>query len=299
LKGFVLNNLVKRVLVGVIGIPIFITLVLCGSYYFFALILMLSNLCLWEYFNIATAKQTYPLKVLSYIMNTFMLSILFFTNSPELKLLFVPLSIIGILSSSILHTGLNLWNKNSNNTLNIAVGQSSFNYISLFFGSLLLISNFGNFSFDILQLNNSQLAIVPADKWSNVVLAFFVAIWSSDTFAYFVGSAIGKHRLFERISPKKSWEGAIAGFFGSMLGFYLITHFTIPSFPLPLSICLGAIIGIIGTIGDLAESQLKRDAGIKDSSNIIPGHGGILDRFDSILFTAPVVLIVLIIYSLI
>ncbi len=299
MKGLALSNLVKRVLVGLIGIPVFITLVLSGGYFFLGLILILSNLCLWEYFNIASAKQTYPLKVLSYIMNTSFLLIVYFTNSTIAKDYFLPLSIIAILANSILHTGLNLWNKNSNNTLNIAVGQSAFNYISLFFASLLLISNFGTFNQLLFDNNYSPLSAIPISDWSYIVLAFFVAIWSSDTFAYFVGSAIGKHRLFERISPKKSWEGAIAGFFGSILGFYLVLHFAVPIFPLSLSIALGAIIGVIGTVGDLAESQLKRDAGIKDSSNIIPGHGGILDRFDSILFTAPVVLIILIIYSFI
>lgn len=284
---------------GLIGIPVFITMVLSGGYWFFALILILSNLCLWEYFAIAKAKQTYPLKAISYLMNTAFIAMVFWTTQSDANELFIPLLLTGILTNSVLHTGLNLWNKQPNVTLNIAMGQSGFNYITLFFSALLLISNFGDFSSTVLQISNSPFVNIANTDWSFVVLAFFVAIWSSDTFAYFVGSAIGKHRLFERVSPKKSWEGAIAGFFGAIIGFALVTNFSVPNFPMELSLIMGAIIGVVGTIGDLAESQLKRDAGIKDSSNIIPGHGGVLDRFDSILFTAPVVLIVLIIYSII
>lgn len=283
---------------GLIGIPVFITMVLSGGYWFFALILILSNLCLWEYFAIATAKQTFPIKAISYLMNTAFIAMVFMTIQADNTDLFLPLLLTGILTNSVLHTGLNLWNKQPNVTLNIAMGQSAFNYLTLFFSALLLISDFGDFSSTVMQISNSPFTYIPNTDWSFVVLAFFVAIWSSDTFAYFVGSAIGKHRLFERVSPKKSWEGAIAGFFGAIIGFALVTHFSVPNFPMELSLIIGAIIGVVGTIGDLAESQLKRDADIKDSSNIIPGHGGVLDRFDSILFTAPVVLIVLIIYSI-
>ena len=289
----------KRVLVGLIGIPVFIAMVLSGGYWFFALILVLSNLCLWEYFKIAEAKQIFPLKAINYLVNTLFITIIFWTLQNPNSELFLPLFLISILANSVLHTGLNLWNKQQNVTFNIAMGQSGFNYITLFFSSLLLISDFGNFSTTIMTKFNANFLYFSNQYWAYVVLAFFVAIWSSDTFAYFVGSAIGRHRLYERISPKKSWEGAIAGFFGSIIGFGLVTHFTVPNFPIDLSIILGAIIGIVGTVGDLAESQLKRDAGIKDSSNIIPGHGGVLDRFDSILFTAPVVLIILIIFSII
>jgi phosphatidate cytidylyltransferase len=115
-------------------------------------------------------------------------------------------------------------------------------------------------------------------------------IWLCDTLAYFGGSALGKHRLAPTISAKKSLEGALFGFFGSVLGgvagwFIFRPH----SFMLEEFAFLGAAIGIIGQVGDLAESLIKRDMGVKDSSKLLPGHGGVLDRFDSLLFALPAV----------
>jgi phosphatidate cytidylyltransferase len=94
-----------------------------------------------------------------------------------------------------------------------------------------------------------------------------------------------------KVSPKKTWEGAIAGLFGGIGGFLLSAFLLIPHFPVIHAIIIGGIIGIFGQIGDLAESQLKRDAGVKDSSSLIPGHGGVLDRFDSILVVVPIIYI--------
>jgi phosphatidate cytidylyltransferase len=114
-----------------------------------------------------------------------------------------------------------------------------------------------------------------------------------DSSAYFFGKAYGKHKLYPEVSPKKSWEGAIAGLIGAIVSFTLLNYFFIPQFPILYSLIAGVLIGITGQIGDLAESQLKRDAGIKDSSDLLPGHGGILDRFDSALFVFPVLTIFL------
>ena len=101
--------------------------------------------------------------------------------------------------------------------------------------------------------------------------------------------SIGKHKIFPRVSPKKSWEGTIAGVLISPLSMWLALQLFLPEFPQTHAVVLGAIIGVVGPVGDFAESLLKRDASIKDSSALIPGHGGVLDRFDSIMFVAPVV----------
>lgn len=115
----------------------------------------------------------------------------------------------------------------------------------------------------------------------------FIGTWASDSFAYFVGCSIGKHRLCPDISPKKSVEGFIGGIIGSMLCVGLLGSYF--NFDLMIMVIMGALIAVIGTFGDLVESCIKRYTGIKDSSNLIPGHGGVLDRFDSLLFTAPLV----------
>lgn len=118
------------------------------------------------------------------------------------------------------------------------------------------------------------------------VIMFFVIVWASDTFAYLFGSAFGKHRLFERISPKKSWEGSIGGAFVSMLIAGLFGHYS--GLLDEVSWVILALITIVtATFGDLVESMFKRQAGVKDSGTIMPGHGGILDRFDAALFAVP------------
>ncbi len=112
--------------------------------------------------------------------------------------------------------------------------------------------------------------------------------WLSDTFAYLVGSLIGRHSLGSAVSPKKSIEGAIGGLLGTMLSAWLLAPYWVPFLTLWQILVAGALISIASQVGDLFESLLKRDAAIKDSGNIIPGHGGFLDRVDSLLFSLPV-----------
>jgi phosphatidate cytidylyltransferase len=122
------------------------------------------------------------------------------------------------------------------------------------------------------------------------VLLAFAVTWGNDTFAYFTGLAFGKHRLYERISPKKSWEGAFGGVAGALVGAFLIRATLLPE--LSAAVALAAALGgsVLGPLGDLTESMAKRAAGVKDSGKIIPGHGGVLDRIDALLFVAPWVL---------
>lgn len=149
-----------------------------------------------------------------------------------------------------------------------------FIYVALPFGlmsSLFVSGNLDGFRIDIL-------------------IGMFIIIWSSDVFAYLVGSWIGKHRLFERISPKKSWEGSIGGLVFAMLAAYILSlifhHFTLIEW-----FIFAVIVVITGALGDLIESMLKRQAGVKDSGTLLPGHGGVLDRFDAVLFATPFVFV--------
>jgi phosphatidate cytidylyltransferase len=125
-----------------------------------------------------------------------------------------------------------------------------------------------------------------------MVLLIFVLLWTNDTFAYLSGRLLGKHKLFERISPGKTIEGSIGGLVFTMAGVIILSHY-VDWLSLKEAVGMGLIAVVFGTLGDLCESMLKRQAGVKDSGNLIPGHGGILDRFDSVLFAVPFVFVYL------
>ncbi|TRX36929.1 phosphatidate cytidylyltransferase [Flavobacterium sp. ZT3R18] len=125
----------------------------------------------------------------------------------------------------------------------------------------------------------------------NILISIFILIWTNDTFAYLVGKSIGKHKLFERISPKKTIEGFIGGIIFSIIASYFISKYflKIPEKNIYIWFIIAFIVGVFGTIGDLVESKFKRIAGKKDSGKIMPGHGGVLDRLDSVIFVAPII----------
>jgi phosphatidate cytidylyltransferase len=120
-----------------------------------------------------------------------------------------------------------------------------------------------------------------------LVLFLLIVVWIGDAGAYYVGKNFGQHRLSPRISPKKSVEGLIGGIITSTIAAVVIHYTFFPSFPLVHAVIAGVVLSLAGVVGDLAESMWKRSAAVKDSGTLIPGHGGFLDRFDSILFTAP------------
>lgn len=121
-----------------------------------------------------------------------------------------------------------------------------------------------------------------------IIISIFILIWTNDTFAYIVGKSIGKNKLFERISPKKTIEGFLGGVIFAVLASLLISEYYIEGAKY-IWIGIALIVSFFGTIGDLIESKFKRMAGVKDSGKIMPGHGGILDRLDSVIFAAPFV----------
>ena len=128
-----------------------------------------------------------------------------------------------------------------------------------------------------------------------IIIGLFILVWTNDTFAYIVGKSVGRTKLFEKISPKKTVEGFLGGIVFAILAGYLISKYYIRANPqfseksILIWISIAIIVGIVGTTGDLIESKFKRIAGVKDSGNIMPGHGGILDRLDSVIFVAPII----------
>jgi len=120
------------------------------------------------------------------------------------------------------------------------------------------------------------------------LLSLFILIWVNDTFAFIVGKSLGKNKLFEKISPKKTIEGFIGGMFFSLVASVVLAKYFVTE-PVSKWLVIAIISSVFGTLGDLIESKFKRIAGVKDSGSIMPGHGGVLDRLDSIIFVAPIV----------
>ena len=141
----------------------------------------------------------------------------------------------------------------------------------------------------------TKISFGVIDYNPKIIIGLFILIWTNDTFAYIVGKSIGRTKLFERISPKKTIEGFFGGIIFAIIAGYLISKYYIKASAqfsdksILIWTIIAVIVGIIGTVGDLIESKFKRIAGVKDSGIIMPGHGGILDRLDSVIFVAPFV----------
>ena len=152
------------------------------------------------------------------------------------------------------------------------------------------------FALGYIALPVALLNCIVSITAPRLLLGIFMFIWLYDTGAYCIGMLLGRHRLFERVSPKKSWEGVIGGIAASVAGAY-VTYYRFDEFfqvpELATWVGLSVVVAVFATFGDLVESLIKRTVGVKDSGNILPGHGGILDRIDSLLLVSPAVLIYL------
>jgi len=161
-------------------------------------------------------------------------------------------------------------------------------------GSLnnLSFAIFGTIYITVPLMILNLLQQISIHQHISFALAVFVIIWTNDTFAYLSGMAFGKHRMFERISPKKSWEGFAGGLFMAIIA-SMVFYYFFPAPGLVNWILFGILTVIVSNLGDFFESFLKRKAGTKDSGTLLPGHGGMLDRIDSMLFVCPVIFIYL------
>jgi len=138
----------------------------------------------------------------------------------------------------------------------------------------------------------TQIPFINSTYHPKIIIGIFILTWIGDSFAYIVGSTLGKTKLYEKVSPNKTVEGALGGLIAAIIGSYFISKY-MTSLSLTNWMVIAFIVVIFGILGDLIESKFKREAGVKDSSNFIPGHGGFLDRLDSIIFAAPFVYVYL------
>ncbi len=285
-----MTNLGQRVAVGVVAIPLILLLCVVGGVYFFLFAAAASAVALREFYALAETKGARPLVLLGLIAG-FAVNLCFFLPVATRP----PLLVIVLLVSVIAFSLRELFHNQGSPIANLSTTILGVLYISLFFGTLIGIRElFTPASIPPTHIFPSGFVEAhPREeiyRWGGyMTIAVFAIIWICDSAAFHVGVAWGKHKLFPRVSPQKSWEGAIAGCaFGIGAGI-AAKYIGLPFLPLTGAILIGAIVGTIGQLGDLTESLLKRDAGVKDSSKLIPGHGGAFDRFDSVLMVSPCV----------
>ena len=268
-----MSNFLQRTITGAIFIILVIGSILWNHYAFSLVFLIFTILGVTEFYSIVSKTGSKPYGFSGIIISALLFlicSYIAISNSNiHFILIILPLLFIDFI--------IELFRNHKTPFQNIA-----FTYIGIFYVALpMSLLNF---------LSNPGFEYEKYSK--GILIGFFLLIWSNDTFAYLIGKKFGKHKLFERISPKKTWEGSIGG-----LIFSLITSYVLSVFIKELSIIqwvgMSITIVIFGTLGDLTESMLKRSLDIKDSGNILPGHGGILDRFDAVLLAAPFVFIYL------
>ncbi|WP_437919428.1 phosphatidate cytidylyltransferase [Sphingobacterium sp. LRF_L2] len=259
-----------RAITGFFFIAVLIGAVLFGAYSFLTFFSIIGTASVYEFYKMVQAKDKKPLIFLGTAAACFALvlwSLVILGIIGEKNLLWVLVMILFIYIAA-------LFRKRSLPIEDISYSLFGIIYAAVPFGIFMSLG----------FINGIYNAYIP--------LGFLILLWTNDTGAYLAGRSFGRRKLFERISPNKTWEGFIGGvllavvvalnlaqYFGSLLGWQWV--------------CMAFIIGIFGTCGDLVESMLKRNLGVKDSGNLLPGHGGLLDRFDGLLMAAPLVYMLL------
>ncbi len=259
-----LNNFQQRVLVGLVGGGVFVGAIYVSEWTFAALFLGLTILGVREFYQLLTFRGFTPNYNAGIILGSALFVLIFL-----LQLNIVPGSILYALPPVLFFVFIaELYRKREQPFVNIALTLLGVLYVG---GSFSMLSLLG-------FLNGSY-------SWQ-VILGTMLLIWTSDSGAYFAGKTFGKTKLFERVSPGKTWEGWMGGTLLAVgVGYILSLYLDDLDFPHWLGVAL--IVSVFGVLGDLIESLLKRSLQVKDSGTLIPGHGGILDRFDSLLMVVP------------
>ncbi len=280
-----MKNLVQRTITGVLFVAILVGGILFSPLTFGLLFMLITALSVWEFARLVNQRADVAVNPFITTLGgvyLFLAIYCYCTEATDARI-FIPylLILIYLLVSE-------LYLKQPNPMNNWAYSLMSQLYVALPFALLCVLA----FHRNPVESDSSPIsfnAILP--------LSVFIFNWSNDTGAYCTGMLFGRHRLFERISPKKSWEGSVGGGIISVIVSLVMAHF-FPFLSTLQWVGFALVVVVFGTWGDLVESLLKRQLGIKDSGNILPGHGGMLDRFDSTLLAVPAVVLYLYTVSL-
>jgi len=228
-------------------------------------VVVISMLCLWEYFNATQKGVSLIVRVIGILMGGFMTaSLIFWAETPDCYL--------GLFTGSLILSFLLHFK-----------GDPDFS---------IRLKNIAFFLFGILYINvliSFWGWLREWEMWRFWIFLMLLCTVMSDIGGYVFGHWIGKHKLAPHMSPGKTIEGFVGGLLFAQVGAFLIRQIFWPDFPIHSLVIVALLIGVIGPLGDLSESLIKRGTGVKDSGNLIPGHGGLLDRVDALLFTGPVV----------
>jgi len=269
-----LKNLLTRSITGLVFVWVILGSLLLGKIAFFVVFGAIIIGAFIEFYSLFKNGTYQPNKKIGYEAAFFIFTLSFLVSAG-----YIPTNWLFLIFPFLLRIFIaELFSKKASPVENMAITFLAIGYIAL----PVSLINFMVFS---TVEDTPQFA-------PNLLIAVLTIIWIYDSAAYLFGVSFGRHRLFERISPKKSWEGAIGGALAALAASYAAFIF-IPEISLVNWIVLSALIIVSATLGDLTESMIKRSFGVKDSSNLIPGHGGILDRFDSLFFVVPVVVLYL------
>ncbi len=267
-----------RSLTSLVYAVVLVSSMLLHELFFAAVFLVLMVLALVEFYRMSEQTGAHPQKIMGIVTGVLFFIFLFGTARESLPVTTLLIPVIFL----FLTFAVELYRKKTGPLANVAFTFLGFLYIAFPMGLTNILV------FPGLPGNEKY--------YPYILLGVTLTIWIFDSFAYIIGTALGKHRLFERISPKKSWEGAVAGGVMAMLA-GVLNAILFPFVELAGWIILSGIVIFAGLFGDLVESLFKRSIDLKDSGNLLPGHGGILDRLDSFLFTVPFVVAWFFIFS--
>lgn len=284
-----LKNFFVRAISGVVMFAVVLGAILGSKWSFGALVMLITLGGEWEFYRFAKRAGYAPTRALGLVAGAtivaiaFVLMMWFSHDAAMANVDIMPLAVLMILILVLLIPTTfiaELYRKSATPIANIATTMMGAIYVALPMSLLLFIP-----------------ILAGGEEWQPWSVIFYIfIIWANDVFAYLFGITLGKHRLFERISPKKSWEGFFGGLLGAMTMGY--TAAVVLDGSIVMWVGMALIAAITGVFGDLVESLFKRSVDMKDSGNIIPGHGGWLDRFDALILSAPFVFIYLVFFAL-
>lgn len=259
-----LNNLQQRIIVAVLGAGLFVGGIIFNEWSYFILFLLLGLLGLSEFYKLIKTQGINANKYIGLILGGVLFISVFLIEKDlmPLELLYLMLPLLWLVFVLELHR------KKAQPFTNIAFTLLGVAYVAVPFSLL------------------HQLAYLNEDYSWQPILGLLLLIWAADTGAYIIGKNFGKHKLLERVSPGKTWEGWVGGAVLAVVVAYVLALF-LQDLEMYQWIGIAILVAVFGVLGDLVESLLKRSLGVKDSGTLLPGHGGILDRFDSLLLAIP------------